>query len=190
MGCRIVANFCKSGKFGKSAARSGLTLAEILVATAVTGVVLATLAGVYESSSRISRRNILQNEIFAEAMAAVSTIENSLRQISHSAEPERWTGDMVSVRKSDGTIWTSADLNPHSSTTKPVSSPKPQQMVERTVHFKFASEFDGFQPLWKDSAETTPRLVHFEVTAQLLEQHQPRGATLAPVTLAGSIALD
>lgn len=186
--------------------RSGVTMVEILVAMAISVVVLGTIAGIYDTSMRISRRSILQDQVFAEATLITSTIERGLQEYVPSNE-ERWTAKEVSFLAGDGQlaksrrIWSDAESGHVSmevfALDAPASRPAQsavgmeKQTIQTSVTFQFARDFEGIKPVWSESVPDAehPRVVRYEVTAKLLDEKQPREAIVSPVTLSGAVAL-
>ncbi|MCX7016074.1 MAG: prepilin-type N-terminal cleavage/methylation domain-containing protein [Candidatus Sumerlaeota bacterium] len=89
--------------------RSGVTLVELLVAIAASVLIAGAVYGVYDTTSRLSRRSLTRESMWAEAVQIEQTIEEALRgrvapadlQLPAGAPGEKFAGDELVVYSSD-----------------------------------------------------------------------------------------
>jgi len=181
--------------------RDAATLVEILVATAIGVVILATLAGIFETSNSIARRSITQDRLFSEAVAITSDIERSLQHRIPSPGEETWQADQIAFitnqNTSSGKIRILSDDKTKAVAMENLAgdgSPMKVLGMERDdmaaqVRFEFASEMNGLDPQWVQTLPqgAPPRLVRYEVTVQPLQRN--RDQPVMPVHLTGAVAL-
>lgn len=90
--------------------QAGFTLLEVLVVTAILGVLIGVASNVFVAVLRSQNKTTITNEVRQNAILVIDLFERDVRS-AESVAPEGVTTDIITLNYSDGTeiIWTCED---------------------------------------------------------------------------------